>query len=154
YVGVKKLPPGSWLAIDASGAVRVERYFNFAASTQQTSRRSLDELADELEDLLVRTLKTRLISDVPLGAFLSGGVDSSVVAAIVRQRLGVPLKTYSIGFAGHQDSEHLDAAAVARHLGSDHHERVLSPDVVALGSHIGAMLDEPNGDTSCLPTYL
>ena len=154
YRGTKKLPPGSWLSIDAAGKVRIERYFSFTTSELQKPSRSPNDLADELEDLLVNTLRSRLISDVPLGAFLSGGVDSSTVVAIITKRLGVPLKTYSIGFKRHRDSEHLEAAEVSQHLGSRHHERVLSPDVIELGSHIGAVLDEPNGDTSCLPTYL
>src|SRR6185295_5364271 len=99
-------------------------------------------------------LRRRLISDVPLGAFLSGGVDSTTVAAIARRRLGAELKTFSIGFAGHKDSEHLEAAAIAAHLGTQHRDQVLSADAIELGRHVGTVLDEPNGDTSCLPTFL
>ena len=70
------------------------------------------------------------------------------------KRLGIPLQTFSIGFESHRDSEHFDAAEIARHLGTHHRERVLAADAIKLGEHIGRVLDEPNGDTSCLPTYL
>ena len=154
YRSCRKLPPAHWLRLDATGRVTIEPYFAFKAASDQTSTRSLDELADELEELLVRTVKRRLISDVPLGAFLSGGVDSTTIAAIAAKKLGVNLKTYSVGFEEHAESEHEEARAVAHHLGTDHHEKILTPDALSLGQHIGKVLDEPNGDTSCLPTYL
>ena len=91
---------------------------------------------------------------MPLGAFLSGGVDSTLVAALVTKQLGRPLDTFSIGFEGHEDSEHFQAREAAALLGTRHHEQVLAPDTLALGRRIGAVLDEPNGDTSCLPVWL
>jgi asparagine synthase (glutamine-hydrolysing) len=154
YRSCRKLPPAHWLRLDATGRVTMEPYFAFKAAADQTSRRSLDDLADELEEILARTVKRRLISDVPLGAFLSGGVDSATIAAIAVKKLGANLKTYSVGFEGHAESEHEEARAVAHHLGADHHEKILTPDALSLGQHIGKVLDEPNGDTSCLPTYL
>ncbi len=113
----------------------------------------LADLADELEDILTRSIRRRLIADVPLGAFLSGGVDSSTVCALVRRKLDIPLMTFSTGFAGAPESEHLTARAFAKHLGTDHHEEILSPDAADFLLHIGQYLDEPNGDSSCLPTY-
>jgi asparagine synthase (glutamine-hydrolysing) len=154
YRSCRKLPPAHWLRLDATGRVTIEPYFAFTTAADQTSARSLDDLADELEDVLARTVKRRLISDVPLGAFLSGGVDSATIAAIAIKKLGANLKTYSVGFEGHSESEHEEARAVAHHLGTDHHEKILTPDALSLGQHIGKVLDEPNGDTSCLPTYL
>ena len=154
YRSARKLMPGHWLTRDANGWVASTPYFSFDTSGRQERSRPIAELAEELEDHLVTSMKRRLISDVPLGAFLSGGVDSSTVAAIATQRLGVPLKTYSIGFEGHKDSEHFEAAQISKHLSTHHHERVLAADTIELGSHIGSVLDEPNGDTSCLPTYL
>jgi asparagine synthase (glutamine-hydrolysing) len=154
YQRANKLPPGCFLRLMLSAASIVERYFQFKTGSVRTSKRSLDDLADELEAILVSALRRRLISDVPLGAFLSGGVDSSTVAALVTKKLGVPLKTFSIGFAGQSDSEHLDAAAIAQHLGTEHHEQVLQGYSLDLGRHIANVLDEPNGDSSCLPTYL
>jgi asparagine synthase (glutamine-hydrolysing) len=154
YQSARKLPPGCYLRLKVGQDAQIHRYFDFRTSAVRTSGRSLDDLADELEAILVTALRRRLISDVPLGAFLSGGVDSSTVAALITKKLGVRLKTFSIGFAGQPDSEHLDAAAIAQHLGTEHHEQVLQGYSLDLGRHIGTVLDEPNGDSSCLPTYL
>ena len=154
YQCARKLPPGCYLRQTPDAAPLVQRYFEFRTGSARKSNRSLDDLADELEAILVTALRRRLISDVPLGAFLSGGVDSSTVAALVTQKLGVGLKTFSIGFAGQSDSEHLDAAAIAKHLGTEHHEQVLEGYSLDLGRHIATVLDEPNGDSSCLPTFL
>jgi asparagine synthase (glutamine-hydrolysing) len=154
YQNARKLPPGCYLQLKSGQGAQICRYFDFRTSGARTSGRSLDDLADELEAILVTALRRRLISDVPLGAFLSGGVDSSTVAALITQKLGKRLKTFSIGFAGQPDSEHLDAAAIARHLDTEHYEQVLQGYSLDLGHHIGTVLDEPNGDSSCLPTYL
>jgi asparagine synthase (glutamine-hydrolysing) len=154
YAGVSKLLPAHWLRLGPDGSATSEPYFSFVTSGAVESVRDLDDMADELEAILATSLSRRLISDVPLGAFLSGGVDSTTVAAITRRRLGAELKTFSIGFAGHKDSEHLEAAAIAAHLGTQHRDQVLSADAVELGKHVGTVLDEPNGDTSCLPTFL
>jgi asparagine synthase (glutamine-hydrolysing) len=154
YKSVRKLQPGHWLRVGPDGTTAGGRYWSFTTSGAQTSGRSLDDLADELEAILETSLRRRLISDVPLGAFLSGGVDSTAVAAIARRRLGAELKTFSIGFEGHRDSEHLEAAAIAAHLGTVHTDQVLAANAVELGRHVGRVLDEPNGDTSCLPTFL
>jgi asparagine synthase (glutamine-hydrolysing) len=154
YRAARKLPPGSTLTLGPSGEPVVERYFAFRPAGAIRGTRPLDELAEELEAILAATIERRLISDVPLGAFLSGGVDSTVIAALAAKKLGRPLDTFSIGFAGHADSEHHQARETARHLGTDHYEQVLAPDTVELGRRIGRVLDEPNGDTSCLPTWL
>jgi asparagine synthase (glutamine-hydrolysing) len=89
-----------------------------------------------------------------LGAFLSGGVDSSLVVAIVRRELRKEINTYSIGFEGSAESEHEDARAIAQHLGANHHDSMVKPDGIELINHIASILDQPNGDSSCLPTYL
>ena len=154
YRAARKLPPGSMLGLGPDLVPVVERYFRFQASGPDRSLRPLDELAEELTAILTRTVERRLISDVPLGAFLSGGVDSTLVAALVTKQLGRPLDTFSIGFEGHEDSEHFQAREAAALLGTRHHEQVLVPDTLALGRRIGAVLDEPNGDTSCLPVWL
>jgi asparagine synthase (glutamine-hydrolysing) len=154
YRSARKLPPASYLTVGPSGAVTIRPYYSFVTSASEHSGRSLDDLADELESILLTSLRRRLISDVPLGAFLSGGVDSSTVAALVTKKLGIPLQTFSIGFANHPDSEHLEAAEIARMLGTDHRDRVLTADAIELGHHIGTVLDEPNADSSCLPTFL
>jgi asparagine synthase (glutamine-hydrolysing) len=154
YAGARKLPPGCFLRLREGRSPEIRRYFHFRTAATRAASRDLDDLADELEEILLTSLRRRLISDVPLGAFLSGGVDSSTVAALVTKRLGLPLNTFSIGFAGDAESEHFDAAEIARMLGCTHHEQVLEGYAVDLGRHIGAVLDEPNGDSSCVPTYL
>jgi asparagine synthase (glutamine-hydrolysing) len=120
YSSIKKLPPGHWLRVDADGRQRIERYFAFEPGSNGYTSWSKDDLVDELEDILVRSIRGRLIADVPLGAFLSGGVDSSTVCALVRSKLGQPLKTFSTGFAGASESEHLIARKFANLLGTDH----------------------------------
>jgi asparagine synthetase B (glutamine-hydrolysing) len=135
-------------------AAKIGQYFRFRPGASGFDDRPLDELADELEDILVRSLRRRLIADVPLGAFLSGGVDSSTVCALIRRKLGVPLKTYSIGFADAPESEHRTARQFATHLGTDHHEKIVAPQASEFLRGIGRVLDEPNADSSCLPTYL
>ena len=98
YSACRKLEPGSFLRISQTGPEKPQRYFSFTTSEKSAADRSIDEAADELEDILVRLLKRRLISDVPLGAFLSGGVDSSLVAALITKRLNRSLKTFTVGF--------------------------------------------------------
>jgi len=154
YAGARKLAPGCFLRLREDRNPEICRYFYFRTAATRTASRDLDDLADELEEILLTSLRRRLISDVPLGAFLSGGVDSSTVAALVTKRLGLPLNTFSIGFAGDAGSEHFDAAEIARMLGCTHHEQVLEGYAIDLGRHIGTVLDEPNGDSSCVPTYL
>jgi asparagine synthase (glutamine-hydrolysing) len=154
YQRVRKLAPGSCLLLDPERPLRIERYFRFAPGEDGFTDRPLSELVDELEALLVKSVRGRLISDVPLGAFLSGGVDSSTVCAIVRRKLGLPLRTFSIGFAGSTESEHEAAQAFARHLGTEHFDRILTPAVGAFLGNFGKLVDEPNADSSCLPTYV
>ncbi len=154
YKHAYKLPPGHALTIGRDGQICLERYFRFVASSASLGKRGLDERADELEHIVSATLKTRLLSDVPLGAFLSGGVDSSTVVAMARRYSPHPIKTFSIGFEGSPDSEHVQARAMAAHLGTDHHDKLLQLDALDLGRHIARVLDEPNGDTSCLPTWI
>ena len=154
YSSVKKLPPAHWLRRGADGKITTGRYYQFRPGLAGFSDRPMNDLADELEDILTRSIRRRLIADVPLGAFLSGGVDSSTVCALIRRKLGLPIMTFSTGFGGAPESEHLTARAFSEHLGTDHHEEILTPDAADFLLHIGQYLDEPNGDSSCLPTYL
>ncbi len=154
YRGAQKLPPGHWLRLDAAGEVRLGRHFAFEPRGPATGTRPIGELAEELESIMLRMVRRRMIADVPLGAFLSGGVDSSTVVALMTKALGGRVKTFSIGFDGTEETEHLFAREMAEHLGTEHHEQVLQIDVLDLLQHIGRSLDEPNGDSSCLPTFL
>jgi asparagine synthase (glutamine-hydrolysing) len=154
FKNVYKLPPGHWMRLRADGTSETNRYFQFAPGRNLYTGRSIKDLADELEDILVRSLDRRMIADVPLGAFLSGGVDSSTTCALIRRKLSRPLKTYSIGFRGAAESEHDIARKFAEHLGTEHHEELLEPQGAEFLHGIGALLDEPNADSSCFPTYL
>lgn len=154
YRGVKKLPPGHFMRISRDGRISITQHFSFAPQLPPYSNRSIPDLADELQEILIRSIKRRMISDVPLGAFLSGGVDSSLVVALMAKECGREVQTFSIGFAGDKDSEHEFARATAKHLGTNHHEKILAPDVMKLVEHIAQVLDEPNADSSCLPVYL
>jgi asparagine synthase (glutamine-hydrolysing) len=154
YQSVEKLRPGHWLRIEPSGITQTGRFFAFRPGSSGFTDRPIADLADELEEILVASIQRRMIADVPLGAFLSGGVDSSTVCALVRRRLNRPLMTFSIGFDGAPESEHLVARKFGKHLGTTHYDKILSPDAAEFLLDFGAKIDEPNGDSSCLPTYL
>ena len=162
YRHVCKLEPGTLLSFRFEpGRIRTEerrRFYRFEAREPKTRifgyRPSLDSHAEELRTRLIDAVKERLVADVPVGAFLSGGNDSSLVVAIMARELGVRPRTFSLGFAGSPDSEHLAARRIAAHLGTEHDELVVEPDAVALLPEIVDVLDEPNGDSSCLPVYL
>jgi asparagine synthase (glutamine-hydrolysing) len=110
---------------------------------------------EQLESLLAAAVRRRLISDVPLGAFLSGGIDSSTVVALMQRQATGPVKTFNIGFREGSFDESRHARDVAVHLGTEHHERTFLPsDMLALVPRLADFLDEPLGDASVLPTFL
>ncbi|WP_173984923.1 asparagine synthase (glutamine-hydrolyzing), partial [Magnetospirillum sp. SS-4] len=154
YRAAAKVPPGAVVRVGGDGATEEISRYRFRTSAERASRRSLADLGDELEEILVETIRTRMISDVPLGAFLSSGVDSSTVVALAARRLNRSLDTFSIGFEGTAGSEHEDARAMARWLGTRHEDEICSPDIGSAAVEIGTVLDEPNSDSSCLPTHL
>jgi asparagine synthase (glutamine-hydrolysing) len=163
--GCEKLPPGAWAAFQArdGGVLReggaAAPWSPRGAHVSSTPYGppppgAVQAAADALLPVLRGAVERRLRSDVPLGAFLSGGVDSALVAAMVTRELGAPLHTFSIGFQGAPESEHEAARQAAGLLGATHHERMLEPDALELLPQVAALLDEPLGDSSCLPTYL
>jgi asparagine synthase (glutamine-hydrolysing) len=162
YRHVRKLEPGTCLTIrfEEGGAVRerMHRFFQFVAREPRqwpfARPKRESELVEELRALLIEAVRDRMVADVPLGAFLSGGNDSSLVVAIMARELGIRPKTFSIGFTNSPMSEHVAARQIADHLGADHHELILEPDSVDMLPTIVDCLDEPNGDGSCLPVYL
>jgi asparagine synthase (glutamine-hydrolysing) len=158
YRGIKKLTPGSFLRI-RSGQERPEpvRYWDPAtvASNTVVNTPRGEEVVDELEELLTSVVKSRMESDVPLGAFLSGGVDSSTVVALMQKSSAQQVKTFTIGFneAGYDESPH--AKAVAQHLQTDHTELMLTAgDALAVIPKLARVYDEPFADSSQIPTYL
>jgi asparagine synthase (glutamine-hydrolysing) len=148
---IHKLPPGCLLEF-TNGKIDVRQYWDIPAFGNQDPK-SEDELLDELEKRLEEAVRIRLISDVPLGALLSGGVDSSIVVALMARASNKPVKTFSIGFRNEQFNEAPYARMVAEKFGTDHHELVVDPDIEETLGHLSAMLEEPFGDSSMLPTY-
>ncbi|UZD56193.1 asparagine synthase (glutamine-hydrolyzing) [Caldimonas aquatica] len=151
YQGVYKLPPAHCL-VAQHGKLTLKRYWNLSFEPKLDLPE--EDLKSELRQRLEEAVRVRLVSDVPFGAFLSGGIDSSVVAALMARNLDSPLKTFTIGFKEARFSEIDDARAVARHLGSEHHELVVEADAVKLLHDLVWYFDEPFGDSSAIPTYL
>jgi asparagine synthase (glutamine-hydrolysing) len=159
YCGVHKLPPGTILRASADSPPSVTPYWSLQdiAGQGQSARFSggEDEAADALDVLLRDAVGRRMVADVPLGAFLSGGIDSSTVVALMQAQSTRPVRTFSIGFHEAEFNESENAAAVARHLGTEHTELYAEPrhalDVIP---QLADMYDEPFADSSQLPTYL
>jgi asparagine synthase (glutamine-hydrolysing) len=149
--GVAKLPPAHWLTLE-EGRLNVQRYWRPAFRPDDPPRRE-EEYLEELEALFRDAVRRRMISDVPLGAFLSGGVDSSAVVAMMAAEGGPAVKTFTVGFEEAGYSEIEDARAVARHLGTDHHEETVRPDAIAILPDLVWHYDEPFGDSSMVPTW-
>ncbi|MBM3271330.1 MAG: asparagine synthase (glutamine-hydrolyzing), partial [Candidatus Sericytochromatia bacterium] len=156
--GAHKLPSGHLLRWDGREAEVIE-YWSLrdvarkGLSTPLTG--SMSEVADELERRLKDAVKMRMVSDVPLGAFLSGGVDSSTVVALMQSQASQPIKTFTIGFEESSHDEAPFARAIAEHLGTDHHEQILTAkEAMDLIPLIASCHDEPFADASAVPTYL
>ncbi len=137
---------------------RIEAYWSAASMAKSASERveRSDETATvELDTVLRRAIGRQMLADVPVGTLLSGGIDSSAVTAIAQVQSRVPVKTFTIGFEESAYDESQDAAAVARHLGTDHHALIVSPrDAMEVIPHLSRIYDEPFADSSQLPTYL
>jgi asparagine synthase (glutamine-hydrolysing) len=163
YRDVKKLEPGSTIQISANALTwtvrEPRRYWSpqdvFARAADDPYRGDLPEAAEEVEALLSDAVRLRMISDVPLGAFLSGGIDSSLVVALMQKHSSRPVRTYTVGFAESAYDEADQARAVARHLGTEHTEVLLRPeDALGVIPELPTMYDEPFADSSQIPTLL
>jgi asparagine synthase (glutamine-hydrolysing) len=148
---VRKLLPGTWLSVE-SGRQTEHRYWDIPFVDVPRP----DDVVERFSELFDRAVARRLMADVPLGVFLSGGIDSSSVAAsVVRQRSAANVKTFSIGFHEKSYDESSMARMVAKHLGTEHHERIFTAEAMRdVLPQVAAVLDEPFGDASLLPTYL
>ncbi len=151
FTGIHKLSAGHLLEFQ-DGKIAVRQYWDLPEYNTHAPQ-SEEECLEELEQRLFEATKIRLISDVPLGAFLSGGVDSSTVVALMARASSAPVKTFSIGFKKDDFNEAHYARIVARKFGTEHHEMILEPDVVQTVEHLTTSLEEPFGDSSMLPTY-
>ncbi|MBA3600303.1 MAG: asparagine synthase (glutamine-hydrolyzing) [Acidobacteria bacterium] len=153
YKGISKLPAAHLLILE-KGEVKTRRYWNLTFH-KNGSTPGVEKAATDLRELLADAVRMRLVSDVPLGILLSGGVDSSTVAAFATQFSTERVKTFSIGFEEDSFDESKFAREVATHLGTEHYEDKLSVERAAdLISEIGMWLDEPMSDGSLLPTFL
>jgi len=148
---IRKLPAGHLMEFH-NGEIRIRQYWNLPEYGTHPAI-SEEECLEELEKRLQEAVRIRLISDVPLGALLSGGVDSSIVVALMARESSKPVQTFSIGFREEKFNEAEYARKVAERFGTDHHELVLDPDLEETVTYLSGMLEEPFGDSSMLPTY-
>ena len=152
YAAARKLPPGHALEIGPDGAPPEPTcYWRLRFDADEGP--GAEEWEARLEAKLEETVRAHLLSDVPLGAFLSGGVDSSTVVALM-SRAGGRVRTFSIGFEEPEFSETAHARTVARHLGTEHEELIVRPDAAALATRLAEVYDEPFADSSAIPTFL
>lgn len=151
FMDVAKLRPGHCLAWEA-GKVKVRQYWDVAYKPDPDCKTE-DDYVDKLEGLLSAAVKRRLLSDVPLGAFLSGGIDSSTVVGLMAKVAGGPVRTFTAGFAEAEFSEAADARKVAEAFGTRHNEQIIRPDALEVLPKLVWHFDEPFGDSSAVPTY-
>jgi len=159
FAGVKSVPPAHVLTLEPGGEPTTERYWELQVpgvdGAPSTLDLGLEEAAGEVRDRLETAIRRRLISDVPLGAFLSGGIDSSAIVALMAGVMGESVKTFTVGF---EDREGFDerpfARAVAERFGTEHHESVAHPEAVELVERLVWHHDQPFGDASAVPTFL
>jgi len=150
FQDIRKLPPAHTLRFKR-GEIRVRSYWDMQVRSNGASP---NELKTQLRDLLQDAVRLRLVSDVPLGAFLSGGIDSSTIVALMAQVMKEPVKTFSIGFEDSTYNELHYARIIAEKFKTDHHEFIIKPNAVELSDTLLKYLDEPFGDFSIFPTYL
>jgi asparagine synthase (glutamine-hydrolysing) len=148
---IRKLPPGC-LAEYRNGQIQVREYWDIP-SYGDNDPGSDESCLAEMERRLAEAVRMRLIADVPLGALLSGGVDSSIIVALMARESSAPVKTFSIGFRNADFNEAEYARLVAEHFGTEHHELIVDPNITEILNHLTRMMEEPFGDSSMIPTY-
>jgi asparagine synthase (glutamine-hydrolysing) len=153
FEGIKKLPPAHYLLYDLSGKVKIEKYWNLEFVPIQKNSVDLNEWCERIRSGLEESVKLRLISDVPLGAFLSGGVDSSLVVGIMATLSHQPVKTFSIGFEEKEFDELEFGRLVSKHFSTEHHEFVVRPNAIEILPELVWYYNEPFADSSAIPTY-
>ena len=160
YKGIKKLLPGHILCLKSpKNLTNSQPYWSLDKMMQNVTNNSFtgseEEAVDELENRLKKTVKSRMISDVPLGAFLSGGIDSSTIVAMMQSQSDRPVNTFTIGFHEQDFNEAVHAKKVAEHFGTNHTELYITPqEAMAVIPKLPEMYDEPFADSSQIPTHL
>ncbi len=150
FRGVRKLPPGHY-AVYHDDELEIAPYWQ--PEYQQETPRSRQDYAGRVREILSDAVKIRLQSDVPLGAFLSGGIDSSIIVGLMQKHSPTPVKTFTIGFPVPEYDESAEARKIAAHLGVEHHVLEVRPDAVALLEKLVWHYDEPFADSSAVPTW-
>ncbi|MFP4056918.1 MAG: asparagine synthase (glutamine-hydrolyzing) [Candidatus Brocadiia bacterium] len=150
YEGIRKLPPAHFLVVSAQGT-RLERYWDLPASVDEEAEPAA--AAQALREKLAEAVRLRLVSDVPLGAFLSGGIDSSIVVGLMAEASAEPVSTFAIGFGERKYDELGYARTAAEHFGTRHREFMVEPDAVRLLPRLVRHYGEPFADASAIPTY-
>jgi asparagine synthase (glutamine-hydrolysing) len=150
YDGIQKLPPGHVLSWQ-DGVTKVSRYWRLDCTERSVA--SIPEAAEQLRDLLLDATRVRMVSERPLGAFLSGGIDSSAVVAAMARQTSHPINTFSIGFNENRFDERAHARSLAEHYGTNHHEFVVTPTALDILSTLAWHFDEPFADSSAIPSF-
>lgn len=150
FQGIRKLPPGHSLTLK-DGRINIREYWDLDFDEKDIPE---GELCEQLLELFQDAVKIRLMSDVPLGAFLSGGIDSSAIVAMMSRVMDRPVKTFSIGFKEDTYNESHYAQQIANHFNTEHHVEIIEPNALELAEKLVGFLDEPFGDFSIFPTYL
>jgi asparagine synthase (glutamine-hydrolysing) len=153
FEGIKKLPPAHYLLYDRLGNLKIERYWQLHFNSSHPNDTNEEELKDRIRTELEESVKLRLISDVPLGAFLSGGVDSSLIVGIMAKLSGQPVKTFSIGFEEKEFDELSYARIVSDLFSTEHHEFIVKPNAIEILPKLVWHYNEPFADSSAIPTY-
>ena len=153
FQGIQKLPPAHYLLYDRKGNIKIERYWRLHFNSNAQTGIDPQEVNDRIRKELEESVRLRLISDVPLGAFLSGGVDSSIIVGIMARLSRKPVKTFSIGFEEMEFDEISYARMVSKHFSTEHHEFIVKPNDIEILPKLVWHYNEPFADSSAIPTY-
>jgi asparagine synthase (glutamine-hydrolysing) len=152
FTGMSRLDPGTWMSVSDDGRMISDWYWSWPSPDRSTAM-SHDEAVERLRSELTEAVRIRLRSDVPLGAFLSAGIDSAAVLALMSQLSASPVRTFTIGFGDPAYDELEGARETAAHFGAQHEEWVVTPDCVTVAERLAWHYDEPFADASAIPTY-
>ena len=151
FTQIKKLPPAHFILIKKDRQIEIESYWDLKWEPDYSLTKQ--ECIDETRKLLLQVVEDRLVSDVPFGAFLSGGVDSSAVVSAMTKIMNIPVKTFTIGFKESKFNEAHYAKTLAKYLGTEHYQEIVKPNAIEILPELAHKFDEPFADSSAIPTY-